>query len=720
MVLLQHRLNVKLSQRQILTPGLVQMVSVLALNKLELKDMITAEMVENPVLEELEDAVPMLDDVGRQEEERDRIAAKATTEENPITATETKDPFEEIDFGSFFQEYLDPGYRSSGEMEEIEKPSFENFLSKPGNLTDHLLWQLGAISLRPPVHEAAEIIIGNLNEDGYLIASDEEILGIVPVAAPEADAETQAKIVGEAEALGIAAVVPDPASLESAPDSASLDPASDNLASDDTATVDSAPESDFSSLDPTAGSAHLSASGLSDYRTPSSDLTSLDQPPVKSLGEGWTVEALQEEAAQRSAYTSAQSALRNAPAPAPARNDAAYGKSTTAASEPSASASPNPPSANNGAASGHAATAARMQVSFTLPDLHEALEVVRQLDPPGIACRDLRECLLRQLRYHMQQLQQGRDRNGATPNAANGSATANGAATSSGGASANGTANTNGAAPTDSTEQVLNDAIAVVDQHLHAVTLKQFKEIAKAIGRSVEAVQVALDYVRTLDPRPGLQYNKTPARLIEPDVAFVKHGDEWLIIMNDEDMPQLRLNPAYKRLLTREGNDKDTRNYVKDRYKSAIQLIKNIEQRKQTITKVCYSIVARQQDFLERGIDQLKPMMIKEVAEEIGVHPSTVSRAVANKYVHTPQGVFELRYFFSESVQGPEGGGTSLLILKRRVKKLIEDEDPSRPLTDEQITRILQSQGIDVTRRTVAKYREDMKIPSTHQRRVKK
>ena len=341
--------------------------------------------------------------------------------------------------------------------------------------------------------------------------------------------------------------------------------------------------------------------------------------------------------------------------------------------------------AATGAAGTGAATApARIaSVNFTLADLHEALEVVRQFDPQGIACRDLRECLLYQLRYHLEQLQEHR----------------NGSALS---------------------EQVVRDAIAVVDQHLQAVTLKQFKEIARAIGRPVEAVQAALEYVRTLDPRPGLRYNKVPARLIEPDVAFVKHGDEWLVIMNDEDMPQLRLNPAYKRLLTREGNDRDTRNYVKDRYKSAIQLIKNIEQRKQTITKVCYSIVARQEDFLERGIDQLKPMMIKEVAEEIGVHPSTVSRAVANKYVHTPQGVFELRYFFSESVQGPEGGGTSLLILKRRVKKLIEEEDPSRPLTDEQITRILQSQGIQVTRRTVAKYREDMKIPSTHQRRVKK
>ena len=210
------------------------------------------------------------------------------------------------------------------------------------------------------------------------------------------------------------------------------------------------------------------------------------------------------------------------------------------------------------------------------------------------------------------------------------------------------------------TAQVLQDAIAVVDQHLRALQSKQHKEIAKAIGRPVEAVQQAIDYIRTLDPRPGLQYNKVTARLIEPDVAFIKHGDEWLVLMNDDDLPQLRLNPAYKKLVTRETNDKNTRDYVKERYKSAIQLIKNIEQRKQTITKVCYCIVARQQDFLEKGIDQLKPMMIKEVAEEIGVHPSTVSRAVSSKYAHTPQGVFELRYFFSESVQGPEGGNTQL------------------------------------------------------------
>jgi len=176
---------------------------------------------------------------------------------------------------------------------------------------------------------------------------------------------------------------------------------------------------------------------------------------------------------------------------------------------------------------------------------------------------------------------------------------------------------------------------------------------------------------------------------------------------------------VYRRLLARDAADREVRNYVKERFTAALQLMKSIEQRKHTILRVCQVIIRRQGDYLDHGADQLKPMMIKEVAEEVGVHPSTVSRAVASKYAHTPQGVFELRYFFSESVQGPEGGNTSLLILKRRVKKLIDEEDPSRPLTDEQLTRILQSQGIQVTRRTVAKYREDMRIPSTHQRRVR-
>ncbi len=514
-------------------------------------------------------------------------------------------------------------------MEEIERPSFENFLSKPTTLSDHLAWQLGALSVTPEVREAAEIIIGNLSEDGYLIASDEELLGIAPPAPPEVDATVAANVVKEAAALGLA---------------------TDEDLEDDTA---------------------------EDKVTPSDDVNA-ESEWVQEVNSSYS-DSVGAAVAVSPEIVGAEISPIPAPAPAPA-----VAHAEIAPPSPAAPGSDTASSAASSPAAARKSSQPAYQPNFVLKDLHEALDLVRQMDPPGVACRDLRDCLLYQLRYHQQQLATHKNGNG------------------------------------EAIGQILSTAVAIVDQHLRALQNKQYKEIARAINRPPEAVQEALEYIRTLDPRPGLRYNKSQPRLIEPDVAFIKHGDEWLVMMNEDDVPVLRLNPAYKKLLTRDTNDKDTRNYVKERYKSAIQLIKNIEQRKQTITKVCYSIVTRQQDFLEKGIDQLKPMMIKEVAEEIGVHPSTVSRAVANKYAHTPQGVFELRYFFSESVNGPQGGNTSLLILKRRVKKLIEEEDPNRPLTDEQITRILQSQGIQVTRRTVAKYREDMRIPSTHQRRVKK
>ena len=589
MVLLQHKLNVKLSQKQILTPGLVQMVSVLALNKLELKDMINAEMVENPVLDELDTEVPLLDEVAGKEVEKDRLLST----EAPAPEAEKTDPFDEIDFGSYFQDYLDPGYRSPA-AEVVEKPSFENFLSTPTTLTDHLMWQLSSMNLRPAVCEAAELIIGNLNEDGYLIASEEELLGAPPEHGEAAEAASEAPSREEADAILRAEL--------------GLD--GEEAVAHATAVLDGT-------------SASLAATGVA------------------------TEVARAEAAGPRAAEV--------------VSIDHARHQHHVAADAPGSTHFAKP--------------------SFNHQDLQEALAVVRQMDPVGVGSRDMRECLLAQL-HHQQHLRKQQGLNGDL-------------------------------------ERTISDATAIVRDHLRALQLKQYKEIGRAIERPLEAVMTALDYIKTLDPRPGRRYNKVEARLIEPDVFFVKQGDEYVVLMNEDDLPQLRLNPTYKKLLSRENAEKEVRNYVKERYKSAIQLIKNIEQRKQTILKVCYAIIGRQRDFLDRGLDELKPMMIKEVAEEIGVHPSTVSRAVASKYAHTPQGVFELRYFFSESVQGPEGGGTSLLILKRRVKKLIDDEDPTRPLTDEQITRILQSQGIQVTRRTVAKYREDMKIPSTHQRRVK-
>ena len=565
-MLLQPRLNLKVSQKQILTPGLVQMVSVLALNKIELLDMINAEMVENPVLEEYIDLVPTIDEMGAREEQRERESTVSDVPEQPAATPEERDPFEEIDFGSFFQEYLDPGYRSSAEFETIERPSFENFLSKPSNLSDHLQWQLGAMHVKEDVRAAAELVIGNLGEDGYLLASDEELIAMSCYEADQAEARELARANGGA-------------------------------------------------------------------------------PPVAKVA----------------AYTDPV-----APADEPAELAAEAERGDADHARPALVPRPSTPS--------HA--------QFCRDALHEAIDLVRHMDPVGVASRDLRECLLAQL----EDLREKHEENGGEPGM----------------------------------PELLEDCTNIVDKYLHQVQNKQIKEIARALGTTPERVNECMELVRRLDPKPGLRYNLGETRLIEPDVAIIKHGDEYLAIMNDDDVPQLRLNPTYKKLLTNQDSEKDVKTYVKDRYKSAIQLIKNIEQRKQTILKVCYAIIGRQRDFLDRGIDQLKPMMIKDVAEEIGVHPSTVSRAVANKYVHTQQGVFELRYFFSESVQGPEGFGTSLLILKRRVKKLIEEEDSAHPLTDDQITKILLSQGIQVTRRTVAKYREDMKIPSTHQRRVKK
>ena len=241
--------------------------------------------------------------------------------------------------------------------------------------------------------------------------------------------------------------------------------------------------------------------------------------------------------------------------------------------------------------------------------------------------------------------------------------------------------------------------------------------LAKALHVSPEEAQAGVEFIGTLEPRPGRLYNREQTWLIEPDVVFTKRGGEWVVSMNEEDLPSLRLRARYRRMLTAQGTEKEVKEYVKERFRSAMQLMRNIAQRKSTILRTCEVIVRRQQDFLDLGIEALRPMMIKEVAEEIGVHPSTVSRAVANKYAHTAEGVIELRFFFSEGANGPEGADTPLLLLKRKVRKLIDEEDPKRPLTDDHIAAELQRQGIQLTRRTVAKYREDMNIPSTHQRR---
>jgi RNA polymerase sigma-54 factor len=526
MALLEPRLNLRVAQRQILTPGLMQMVSVLALNKLELKEMIDAEMVENPVLEEIDETVPMLDQMAGREERLERGVEE--------TAAPPKDSFNEVDFGSYFQDYLDPGYRTQPEYEENEKPSFENFLSQPTTLSDHLAWQLGALSLDAHMEEAADFVVGNLDEDGYLTATEEELAA----------------------------------------------------------------------------------------------------------------------------------AYRRAPEGAPTGN-------------------------------GHVPDEAA-----TLDLIRNATDLVRHLDPSGVGARDLRECLALQILAQQQEFghlyggpleETDTDAHGSFRDAAE--------------------------ARIEERRRAMEVAALIVDHHLHLLQKRDLKDLARAAQVKLEEAHAAVEFIRTLDPRPGRLYNREQTRLIEPDVFFVKRGGEWVVSMNEEDLPSLRLSRRYRSMLVSRETDKEVKEYVKERFRSALQLMRNIAQRKSTILRTCEVIVRRQQEFFDKGVEGLRPMMIKEVAEEIGVHPSTVSRAVANKYAHTPQGVLELRFFFSEGSNGPEGADTPLLVLKRKVKKLIEDEDARHPLTDDQLAALLHSQGIQLTRRTVAKYREDMNIPSTHQRR---
>jgi RNA polymerase sigma-54 factor len=343
----------------------------------------------------------------------------------------------------------------------------------------------------------------------------------------------------------------------------------------------------------------------------------------------------------------------------------------------------------------------------TVELLRRGIDLVQHLDPVGIGARDLRECLTIQIAAQQQEFFELYARQSA----------ASAASEAESNEDPHRSFKAEAEARLEERRRSMEVAAQIVDRHLPLLQKRDVKDLARAAQVTQEEAHAGIEFIRTLDPRPGRQYNREQTRLIEPDVVFIKRGTEWVVSMNEEDLPSLRLSQRYRRMLTAENTDKEVKDYVKERFRSAMQLMRNIAQRKSTILRTCEVIVRRQQDFLDLGIEALRPMMIKEVAEEIGVHPSTVSRAVANKYAHTPQGVIELRFFFSEGSNGPEGADTPLLVLKRKVRKLIEDENPRKPLTDDQLAAMLQAQGIQLTRRTVAKYREDMNIPSTHQRR---
>lgn len=474
---LRQTLDLRLSQRLALTPSLLQKIELLQLNKLELQEMLNQELVENPILEEvLEQETPVeaaLDD---------RVAEDLQPSETSLPKGE-KDSFDEIDFRYFFDEYLDTGYKNR-EVEDFEKPSFETFLTQAPSLEEHLNWQLGLSDAKPRIAEIAGQIIGNLNEDGYLIISLEEICSIA---------------------------------------------------------------------------------------------------------------------------------------------------------------------------------------ACTMEEAVEALDLVQVLDPVGVGARDLRECLSLQL----QTLE-------------------------------------------------LKDSLAyrIVQDHLQLIEGHKLKEIASRTGAAFEEVLRAVDYIKHLIPKPGQKYNNQKVAYVQPEVTITKVDDEFVILMNDEGMPQLRLNAGYKDLLRSNGVSGETKTFLREKFRSAVDLLRSVNQRKQTIYKVCVCVVNRQKEFLENGPASLHPMLIKDVAAELGVHSSTISRVVTNKYVDTPQGVIELRKFFTMGVESPDGGELSIVQIKLRIKKLIEEENRKKPYSDNQIGPLLRRDNIFITRRTVAKYREQMQIPGSRERKI--
>ncbi len=528
------KLTTSLSQRLVLTPQLRQRIEMLQMTSLELTDLIQQQLLENPVLEEVpsqeevqEIAEKVLDHLASSDSEtpfEDRTVEAVAPSTNGsgdadvlsnLPATDSdggdagseamvaadheegasedgvadesqRDAFEEIDFGREFQDYLDPGYKTQEIEYKEDAPTFEQFLTRPPSLAEHLEWQLHMSSIDNELIDPAICVIGNLNADGRLNATNEEMAAM---------------------------------------------------------------------------------------------------------------EKVSEEVVER------------------------------------------------------------------------ARHAVMRLDPVGCGARDVKECLLVQL-------------------------------------------------------EVLGEsdrlATKLISEHLSDLQQHKLPHLSKQIGVDVETLLKELEFIRTLDPYPGRRYSSEEPILISPEIYIEKldeNDDEYIIYFADDGSPRLRVSQQYQQMLS-QGVSNETKSFIREKMRSAVDLLRNIEHRRQTIYKVVESIVERQKDFLDHGVQHIKPMMLKDIAEDIGMHLSTVSRVVNRKYAHTPQGVIELRRFFTEGMLNEDGEEISTRIIKLKIKKLIEEEDSHNPITDDQVVKILAKDGIKLSRRTVAKYRDQMSIPGSRERRA--
>ncbi len=299
--------------------------------------------------------------------------------------------------------------------------------------------------------------------------------------------------------------------------------------------------------------------------------------------------------------------------------------------------------------------------------VEEARQVVMRLEPIGCAVRDVRECLLVQLE-------------------ANGEG-----------------------------ESLASQLVA---NHFENLQPHRLQRLSKATGIDIETLDQEINKIRILNPYPGKEYSTEKPIYVSPEVYIEKVDDEYVIYFSDNGSPRLRISNSYQQLLGKEETNRETKTFIKDKVRSAVDLLRNIEHRKQTIYRVVECIVHKQHEFLDNGVEWIKPMMLKDVAEDIGMHLSTVSRVVNRKYAHTPQGVIELRRFFSEGMLNEDGEEVSTRILKLKIKKMIEEEDTHKPLTDDKLSKLLAKDGVKISRRTVAKYRDQMNIPGSRERKT--
>jgi RNA polymerase sigma-54 factor len=478
---LEIRQQLKLSQQLVMTPQLQQAIKLLQLSRMELMDVVRTELEENPVLEEGQEAP---EDKNQSEEE---LAADAADEPAPEALKEVEGDSEgmsDIDWKTYLESYSLGGTAADSYEEDEDRPSYENLLTRKPSLTDHLMWQLSLSRLENREREIAAEIIGNIDDDGYLQLSIEEV-----------SAQTGCK-----------------------------------------------PE-----------------------------------------------------------------------------------------------------------------------------QAEKILATVQDFDPPGVASRNLQECLLKQV----EQL--------------------------------------------GMTEDVVG---IILRDYIGDLEARRYQVIARSLQIPLDDVFSAAKFISSLDPRPGSQFGQEDVHYIIPDIFVYKISDEYVVVLNDEGLPNLRINSFYRNALSgAEQLDEKAGEYIQEKLRGALWLIKSIHQRQRTIYRVTKSIVKYQRDFFDRGVEHLKPLVLRDVAEDIEMHESTVSRVTTNKYVQTPQGLFELKYFFNSGISTTGGDSVASESVKSKIKEIITAEDARKPFSDQKIVEILRDQGIDIARRTVTKYREMLGVGSSTQRK---